>query len=700
VIPHQLSESRPFRPGIKTGAIGELVKELGRKVRRVSVPKLIQRHGEMITRLTPCFLMSPEAVSRLLPAESQFFDLVVFDEASQIRVAAAIPAMGRARSVIVVGDSQQMPPSKRIGQRQVSTETDAEYDEEVLQDLESILVECNDSGIPNLMLKCHFRSQHEGLIAFSNRNFYDGRLVTFPAPNTDRSTPIHWIDVHNGQFLRKGEARGTNPAEAAAVVAEIQRRLNSAEHASKSIGVVTFNEPQAACILDLLEELASSDQAVRNALNHPRKSERLFVVPLEKVQGDERDTIILSVSYSYQDDMRRKVSPTWGPLTNKGGERRLNVAITRAKKDLIVFCSFDPNHVEVGNVTNRGVPATVEFLKECRDAALSNGAALSARDATNIDRFRRNLAERLRAEGIHVRENVGLSRFRIDLAVSDDAGEEQFLALLLDGEEWAARGTAYDREILPNSVLRLIGWRRIGRIWLKTSINDPDLVVASVRNELARERQRQNLARLLREDGYEVRDDSSISRSGIDIAIRRPGQTHWPLAVTLNGPGLFLQYFNFEGEVPRGEDLREVGCAEAVSVWLPDLLSEPKSVLDKISISFEQACNQLDVEPFPAAPNLESGLEGDLVQGNPKGSDQLDGDSILLRSDSWSEFVDGRSLPELGGADALGPGPGYNPNLVRLAVDEVVDLEGPIQERRLASVVVGRFGMKKVKDTY
>lgn len=702
VIPRQLSEARPFKPGIRTGAIGNLERELGRKVRRVSIPKLMQAHGEMITRLTPCFLMSPEAVSRLLPAESQYFDLVVFDEASQIRVAAAIPAMGRGKAVVVVGDSKQMPPSRKIGQKQVSAEDSQSLDDDgVSHDLESILSECSESHLPSLMLQCHFRSQHEGLIAFSNRNFYDSKLVTFPAPNTDRTTPISWIDVPDGEFLRSGEGRGTNPAEARAVVAEVQRRLNSAEFGSRSIGVVTFNEYQAEHIEELLDELAATDSAVAKALNHPKKSEQLFVVPLEKVQGDERDTIMLSVSYSYQGGSRTKVSPQWGPLTHKGGERRLNVAITRAKKDLVVICSFDPHHVDkktLENSAHDGVPATVQFLIECQASATTSGAALKARAATNVDRYRKNLFEQLRAAGIRVRENVGLSRFRIDLAIADESGDSQFLAVLLDTEEWASRSTPYDREVLPNTVLRMIGWRRIGRVWLKASVQDPSLVVQTVQNELARERLRVQLAAELRSRGLEVRDDDALSRIGLDLAVRRTGQKRWPLAVAITGPNLFAQFLTHEGEVARGELLDSVSCADSLAVWLPDLIDNQDDTIAKIETAIERASQDLalnEPEPTPTEGPATKGSKNTDRQ-SPMRDDQQ---PLLTKSENWSEFADARKLPTLGVQAELGPGNDYNKTKVKRAIDEIVEFEGPILEDRLASIAASRFGMSRVKET-
>lgn len=695
VIPRQLSESRPFSPQMRTGVIGNLERELSKKVKRVPISQLIRSYGEVITQLTPCFLMSPEAVSRLLPAESQFFDIAVFDEASQIRVAAAIPAMGRAKATIVVGDSQQMPPSRKAGQRQISSENELILDDdEVSQDLESILSECSESNIPSLMLKCHFRSQHEGLIAFSNRNFYENNLVTFPAPNTDQTTPVSWFDVPNGQFIRSGEGKGTNPEEAKAIVAEIIRRLEDPEHASKSIGVVTFNELQAGHIYELLEAEVASHPALSDAMNNPKKKDRLFVTALERVQGDERDTIILSVSYSYQDAKRNSVSPQWGPLTHKGGERRLNVAITRAKQDLLVFCSFDPNHVSSHGSKHLGVPYTVEFLKECRDAARTNGVALKARDVTTLDYHRRKMFDLLRSRGIMVRENVGLSRFRIDLAVTDQEYGSQFLAILLDGDEWSKRGSPFDREVLPNSVLHLVGWRRLGRIWLKSAIEEPELVLSLVQNEIEREQLRVELQRTLEEAGFEVRSDGRLSNIGVDLAVRKPGQRLWPLAVVLNGPNLFRQFHAYEGDVPPDGVLRDVQCIEGYSVWLPDLKANRGACMEKISLAFDRAEQLM---PMLVAEDVSSDFSPLTVTEMLKEKERAaEVGPILLASPMHTEFVDSRSLPVLGGQAVLGPGAGMNIPLIRRAADEIVEAEGPITEKRLMQVLVARFKMSKV----
>lgn len=702
-IPSQLADSRPFKPGQVPAAIGALKKELTKKVRQASLPKLIREHGEAVTRLTPCFLMSPEAVSRLLPADSQFFDVVIFDEASQVRVASAIPSMGRGRSVIVVGDSQQMPPSKKIGTK--SSANDDE-DDTVLQDLESILVECREANLPSRMLTCHFRSEHEALIAFSNRNFYGGNLMTFPAPNSSRTSPVRWFEITDGQFHRTGDQRQTNPAEARAIVEEIVRRLADPEHSSKSIGVVTFNEPQTDLILQELGELSRTNTRLQQVMGDSVADEdRLFVVPLERVQGDERDTIILSVSYSYQNGDRTKVPTNWGPLTNAGGERRLNVAITRAKKDLLVFCSFNPDHVDVKNSLHKGVPATVEFLKEVRDSSSTGTSHLGARAISERDELRQRIFEQLTGAGFSVKQNVGLSNFRVDLSVADEHGSE-FLAILIDSPKWAEKSTAFDREALPNSVLHRIGWHRLGRLFTKPIVMDSQLPVRIVTNEVRREAFRHSLMTSLSGLGFEIRLDSQVSERGIDFAVREKGQTKWPLAIRLAVPDTFPQFVSYEGEVPPTGVLADVEILASKIVrphehdWAVD-----EDLLNEIQASLQDSSKEIERQEVPDLSGLSQAQSGISTlplssDGDSDSTDELVLDVNDLQSSSLSVgFSSGASLPQIGSKELLGPGPEVREDLIRKAIFEIVETEGPIVESRLATLTVRRFGMNSVYDS-
>ena len=488
VIPRRLVDGRPFRPGVRMGEYGELERELSKTTRRISIRKLFERYGKIIPDLTPCFLMSPDSVARFLPAQSVKFDIVVFDEASQIPVATAIGAMGRANSVVVVGDSQQMPPST-FGVAAVVPDEEIEDDEPVFEDLESILSECVESNLPRLYLQCHYRSRHEELIAFSNNAFYEGRLTTFPAPTVAGSKSIFWHRVE-GQFLRSGtvEERRTNPIEAEAIVEEIRRRVNHPETAWQSICVVTLNVQQQALITSLLE--GSGDSRIK-ALLDLETNDSLIVRNLESVQGDERDVVMLSAAFSNQTKVAsggaevRSLPLNFGPLNRRGGERRLNVAITRAKHEVHVFCSFDPEDMKLAEDPAKGLVLLKEYFEIAR-AAGGGSADLAARAPSAPDHHRRAIAKTLRDNGLVVEENIGLSNFRVDLAVASADGLAPKLAILLDGPSWASRATPFDREILPVAVLQDMGWCRVIRIWTPEWILDPGSVVARVREQVVK----------------------------------------------------------------------------------------------------------------------------------------------------------------------------------------------------------------------
>jgi hypothetical protein len=488
VIPRRLVDGRPFRPGVRMGEYGELERELSKTTRRISIRKLFDRYGAIIPDLTPCFLMSPDSVARFLPAQSVKFDIVVFDEASQIPVATAIGAMGRANSVVVVGDSQQMPPST-FGVAAVVSDDEIDDDDPVFEDLESILSECVESNLPRLYLRCHYRSRHEALIAFSNNAFYEGRLTTFPAPAVAGSNSIFWHRV-DGQFLRTGtvEEKRTNPIEAEAIVAEIRRRVNDPDTSWQSICVVTLNVQQQALITSLLE--GSGDRRIK-ALLDLETSDSLIVRNLESVQGDERDVVMISTAFSNQTRVTsggaevRSLPLNFGPLNRRGGERRLNVAITRAKHEVHVFCSFDPEDMKLAEDPAKGLELLKEYLAIAQ-AAGGGSADLVARAPSAPDHHRRAIAKTLRDSGLVVEENIGLSNFRVDLAVASGDGVGPKLAILLDGPSWASRATPFDREILPIAVLQAMGWGRVIRIWTPEWILDPGSVVARVREQVVK----------------------------------------------------------------------------------------------------------------------------------------------------------------------------------------------------------------------
>src|SRR5690606_10158177 len=311
----RIVRARTFDPEARTGLVAELRQQLGRRRGGLSARRLLQHFASLITQVTPCFLMSPASVARFLPADAIDFDVVVFDEASQIRVPEAIGAMGRGRSVVIVGDSKQMPPSSMFAAAGPNEEDDELADDAlpVPVDLESILSEGVESRLPRLLLTWHYRSRDESLIAFSNAQYYEGRLSSFPTPPDGQRAPALTLCRVNGVW--EGGGRGAariNRAEADAVVEEIRRRLTL--RPDQSIGVVTFNTQQRDHILNILDRLRQHDVRLEEAMT--REDEPLFVKNLENVQGDERDVILFTLAFAA--DERGKVPLNWGPLSRAG----------------------------------------------------------------------------------------------------------------------------------------------------------------------------------------------------------------------------------------------------------------------------------------------------------------------------------------------------------------------------------------------
>ncbi len=355
-VASRLAERLPG-PGAAVAAsseVGILRRELEKRSRHLPTRKLIEALPNLLPRLKPCFLMSPLSVAQYLDPGLPPFDLVVFDEASQIPVWDAIGSVARGADVIVVGDSKQMPPTNFF-----TTMESGEDEESVAADdeLESILQECNASGVPSLRLKWHYRSRHESLIAFSNHHYYGDDLHTFPSPV--QQSPELGVSFHlvEGAEYDRGGTR-TNRVEAEAVVAEVLRRLG-APGASGSIGIVTFNSQQQGLIEDLLDEARRDRPEIERFFTGAE--EPVFVKNLENVQGDERDTIIFSVGFGR--DAAGRVSMNFGPLNAEGGERRLNVAITRARDRLLVFSSMQPDAIDLSRTRALGVRHFRQFLE-------------------------------------------------------------------------------------------------------------------------------------------------------------------------------------------------------------------------------------------------------------------------------------------------------------------------------------------------
>ena len=508
VLGADLIAARGFDGGVTIGAVGELKRELNRSRGGKPIRRLIKEHWTVISRLTPCVLASPDSVVRFIDADLEPFDLVVFDEASQIRVPHAIGALGRARAAVIVGDSKQMPPTS-IAEASLSTDEDeSETDDAIVLDEESILSESVQARVPDVTLAWHYRSEDESLIAFSNQQYYDGRLSSFPSASTtlyDKGLSFVRVD---GTFHRSGkvdEVR-TNPAEAAAIVAEIVRRLHDPVLSKHSIGVVTFNQPQQKLILALLEQLG--DDAVDAAMQS-EKGEALLVRNLEDVQGQERDVILFSVAFSKN---AVGVLPlNFGPLNRAGGERRLNVAVTRARRQVVVFCSFEPSDLKIEGSTSVGLRHLKTYLELAKFGPGSSGA-VSSQIVRPPDRHRDEIIDALRGAGIDCEPDVGLSDFKVDIAILDPVDKtKRILGILLDGITWHRRATVGDRDSLPAELLtRKMDWPAIERIWMPTWVRDQSGEINRILRAIAEVKDRRDVSlRSIATDAAPVRDTPS-----------------------------------------------------------------------------------------------------------------------------------------------------------------------------------------------
>ncbi|MGZ4539995.1 MAG: DUF4011 domain-containing protein, partial [Blastococcus sp.] len=490
-LPAAVLGARPFDAASGSGQVGALQRELAKQRRGLGVRSLLATYGELITQVMPCVLVSPDSVARFFPATAGLFDLVVFDEASQIRVADAVGALGRARAAVVVGDSKQMPPTS-FAEPSSGGDENSDFPETTVEDEESILSECVQARVPRQWLSWHYRSQDESLIAFSNAQYYENRLSSFPAPTHGRSSSepdgrgVALVRVP-GTFHRSGAGRllRTNPIEAKSIVAEIRRRFDAVpkygdgSDVVPSIGVVTFNAQQRAYIEALLRD--ADDDRLTQALDRT-DGEGLFVKNLENVQGDERDVVFFSTGFSPTADGTLPLN--FGPLNRTGGERRLNVAITRARRQVVVFSSFDPEQLRAEETSSVGI----KHLRAYLDLAALGTDVLprDARSASVVDRHRESIAAALRARGLVVRTDVGLSEFRVDLSISRPVDPDSpVMAVLLDGPPWAKRRTVGDRDGLPVEVLgEMLRWPAVERVWLPSWLADSsavlDHLVASV----------------------------------------------------------------------------------------------------------------------------------------------------------------------------------------------------------------------------
>jgi len=466
--------------------MGVLSGQLRRQRSHMSIRALIKKIPNLLPRLKPCLLMSPMSIAQYMDAGQTTFDLVVFDEASQIPVWDAVGAIARGRQAIIVGDPKQLPPTSFF-QRD---DEEIDLEEEIVADQESILDECLAARLPQLHLRWHYRSRNEGLIAFSNHQYYDNSLLTFPSPHLEPGVRFHYVPG----VYDKSKSR-TNRVEAEALVQEMVRRLLDPVLSGVSIGVVTFSQAQRDLIDDLLEPERRNHPEIERFFD-PENPERVFIKNLENVQGDERDAIFFSVGYG--PDAAGKVSMSFGPLNRDGGERRLNVAVTRARKEVVLFSSLKPEQIDLARTRARGVQDLKCYMEYAERGMAALREAIFHDPSADFDSpFEKQVCEALRAKGHTVHAQVGCSGYRIDLGVVDpECPGRYLLGIECDGANYHRSRNARDRDKLREMVLRGLGWE-IVRIWSTDWWQNSQGALAKVEAaieeaHLRRERQKQD----------------------------------------------------------------------------------------------------------------------------------------------------------------------------------------------------------------
>lgn len=437
------------------GPLGVLRGEMARRKGHMPIRKLMNEASPAIQALKPVFMMSPLSIAQFLPPGRLQFDLLVMDEASQIQPVDAMGAIARCMQVVVVGDERQLPPTTFFSKMTDGDDED-EDDSTRVADIESILGLFRARGLSQRMLRWHYRSRHQSLIAISNSQFYENKLTIVPSPYTaEAGMGLRFHHFPHGIFDSGGT--GANQVEAEAVAAAVLRHAR--EHPDQTLGVATFSVRQRRAIVDQLEQLRRQHPEVENFF-HAHATEPFFVKNLENVQGDERDVIFISVAYGR--NAQGTIAMRFGPLGADGGERRLNVLISRAKLRCEVFSSITDDDIDLERARGRGVVAFKLFLRFARTGRLD---LPGAERAGKPDVFEAQVAEALIQRGYVVHPRVGIAGLFIDLAVADpDQPGRYVLGIECDGRSYHQARSARDRDRLRRSVLDDHGWV-MHRIW-------------------------------------------------------------------------------------------------------------------------------------------------------------------------------------------------------------------------------------------
>lgn len=440
---------------------GILDREARKRRAHMPLRKLFKEIPNILCDLKPCLMMSPLTVAQFLDPSIYKFDLIIFDEASQIPPEDAVGAIVRGKKLVVAGDTKQLPPTSFFQTAIMTPEDDSEeLDEYIPTDLDSILDECATSGFPECMLLWHYRSRHEHLIAFSNKYLYRNNLYTFP--NSQHESDILGINFHYlpDAHYERGKA-GANLDEAKEVAKAVFTHFKN--YPDKSLGVGTFSIRQRFAIEDAIEELLKEDPSLEEFFKED-KEEHFFVKNLETIQGDERDVIFISVGYGK--NPAGTLPMQFGPLNQLGGERRLNVLVTRARYRVEIFTSIRGGDFDLSRTSSEGVhlfKKYLDFAEKGETALLQD--IIEEQEAVADSPFEEAVFDALIRKGVRVKKQVGCSGYKIDLGVVDKNNPGEFiLGIECDGAAYHSSKTARDRDRLREQVLERLGWN-LYRIW-------------------------------------------------------------------------------------------------------------------------------------------------------------------------------------------------------------------------------------------
>ena len=452
-------------PSGAAGEMGVIRSEIAKKRRHMPIRRLMEKAGGMVQRIKPVFLMSPLSIAQFLPPSALRFDLLVVDEASQVRPEDALGAISRCGQIVIVGDQKQLPPTAFFDRLGANDPVDDEVPGDGIAaatEMESILTLCEARGVNRRMLEWHYRSRDPSLIRISNDEFYDGRLILPPSPlELDGSYGLAFERVP-GVFASRGSGTGrpgTNRIEAEHVVDAVA--AHAREWPGMSLGIVTFSKAQADMVTELLEYERRRNEVLDDFLREGH-AEDAFVKNIENVQGDERDVIYVSVGYGPAEPGGRLNSMRFGPINAEGGERRLNVLFTRARARCRVFASFDPDDMDLARASGNGPRVLKRFLDFAKTGdALERTASGREPDSA----FEEAVANVIRSLGYLADHQVGSAGFRLDLGVRHpDSPGKYLLAVECDGATYHSAVSARERDRHRQAVLEGMGWK-FHRIW-------------------------------------------------------------------------------------------------------------------------------------------------------------------------------------------------------------------------------------------